>query len=390
MSASRLYNGLEKWLSQSYGMWQDQRHLEVLIHLVMGLLYSGSVNLTKWSTYLPNRGRQAQSQQRRISRWLKNPRIDADRLYGRLINSALAQWQQPVVYVSLDSSMLWNQYCLIRLIVVHRGRGLVLSWRVIEHASSSVTYSDYERLLHQAKDRLPRQCQVVLLADRGFVQTELMQALEQLGWGYRIRLKASNWCWRRGYGWSRLSSFHLSAGEVLLMHTVRLHKTQFFGPVHLAIARHPNGQFWAVVSNQKTTLKTLEEYGFRFCIEETFLDDKSNGFELERSALRDAKMLERLCLVLAVATLYLTAQGIEVVESGQRQRVDVHWFRGNSFLRIGWDWLRRALITPLKLIDRVYFSGNFSLDPVIISLRQLEALPDNLFQPNTFSYLDAD
>ena len=65
------------------------------------------------------------------------------------------------------------------------------------------------------------------------------------------------------------------------------------------------------------------------------MDDKSNGFELERSAIRNAQMLEKLCFVLAVATLYLTAQGLAVVEAGDRQRVDTHWLRGNSFLRIG-------------------------------------------------------
>ena len=107
-------------------------------------------------------------------------------------------------------------------------------------------------------------------------------------------------------------------------------------------------------------------------IEETFLDDKSNGFELERSRIRDAIMLERLCFVLAIATLYLTAQGVAVVESGQRRVVDVHWFRGNSFFRIGWDWLRRALICPLALAHTVRFLGQISVsDPILPSLKHL-------------------
>jgi hypothetical protein len=64
MSASdNLYDGLEQWLSQHY-KWRDQRHLQVLIYMVRALLYSGSVHLTKGSSYLPNRGQYAQSQQR--------------------------------------------------------------------------------------------------------------------------------------------------------------------------------------------------------------------------------------------------------------------------------------------------------------------------------------
>jgi len=34
----------------------------------------------------------------------------------------------------------------------------------------------------------------------------------------------------------------------------------------------------------------------------------------------------------------LTAQGVEVVDSGQRSLVDSHWFRGDRYFRLGWDW----------------------------------------------------
>ena len=181
-ASDELYASLETWLNQSYS-WRDRRHLQVLICMVRALLYSGSVNLTKWSTYLPNRGQYAQSQQRRLSRWLKNPNIVISELYSGLIKTALQDWQQPVMYLSLDSSMLWNEYCLIRLVVVHRGRGLTLAWRVLKHASSTVAYEDYKGLLVQAAKRVPPKTAVVVLADRGFVQSELMQAVDALGWG---------------------------------------------------------------------------------------------------------------------------------------------------------------------------------------------------------------
>ena len=61
-------------------------------------------------------------------------------------------------------------------------------------------------------------------------------------------------------------------------------------------------------------MKTFEEYGLRFAIEETFWDDTSNGSQLEASLSRSAAALERLCLVLAITTLYLVAQGTAVVQ----------------------------------------------------------------------------
>ena len=67
-----------------------------------------------------------------------------------------------------------------------------------------------------------------------------------------------------------------------------------FGPVHLAVAR-PLGsdEYWYVISDEAAELKTLEEYGLRFDIEENFLDDTSNGFQLESSLIRSAQVPPR-------------------------------------------------------------------------------------------------
>jgi hypothetical protein len=80
--------------------------------------------------------------------------------------------------------------------------------------------------------------------------------------------------------------------------------------LHIAFARlKGTREAWFIVSDEPTGNKTFEEYGLRFDIEDNFLDDKSNGFQLESSQIRDAPALTRLCLVLAVATLFLVSQG---------------------------------------------------------------------------------
>lgn len=65
---------------------------------------------------------------------------------------------------------------------------------------------------------------------------------------------------------------------------------------------------------------TLRDYGLRFAIEEGFLDAKSGGFQRESSRLRDAEALQRLCLVMAAATLALVCQGAAVVAGGRSTR----------------------------------------------------------------------
>ena len=46
-----------------------------------------------------------------------------------------AGWTKPL-YVALDTSMLWNTYCMVRLSVIYRGRAVPLVWCVLEHGSA--------------------------------------------------------------------------------------------------------------------------------------------------------------------------------------------------------------------------------------------------------------
>jgi hypothetical protein len=111
-----------------------------------------------------------------------------------------------------------------------------------------------------------------------------------------------------------VSAIPLAKGQARFWHHVYL-TAQRYGPVHLALAR-PRGstECWFVVSDELTDWTTFDEYGLRFDIEENFLDDKSNGFQLEASLLRSTGALSRLCFVLAATTLYLVSQGTAVVK----------------------------------------------------------------------------
>ena len=94
---------------------------------------------------------------------------------------------------------------------------------------------------------------------------------------------------------SASTSFLTLGGEAICLHNVQLHKGEFYGTVHVIIARNNvNGELWAIVSNEKTTLQTFAEYGLRFDIEENFLDDQSAGWNVQPSMIRDVCALSRL------------------------------------------------------------------------------------------------
>jgi hypothetical protein len=219
---------------------------------------------------------------------------------------------------------------------------------------------------------LPTEVKVILLADRGFGHTDLMRALSQpWHWHYRIRLKKDTWVWRCGHGWRQLQNFHFQRGEALCWHHVYLHKEARYGPVHLAFGRNSlNGECWAVVSDELTTRQTFADYGLRCDIEETFLDDQSNGWNVQKSGLRSVSARSRLWLILARSTLYVTALGTAVVVADRRRWVDTHWLRGNSYFRIGWEWGKAARNHGWRLMRRVCFRAYRDPDPVMASRQQ--------------------
>ena len=364
-----LYDTLVSVLSQ-HPKWLDRRHLQTLAWMMVGLIHSGWINLTAWAPYVVSRAQYAQSRVRRFRRWLNNDKIDVESLYSPLIQQALAEWGEQALYVALDTSMLWDTYCLIRLSVIYRGRAVPLVWCVLEHGSAQVSFDAYKELLEQAALLLPRGCKVVFLADRGFADTELMAHLHRLGWHWRIRIKSSFWLYRCGRPRCKVERLSVARGQAAFWHRVCITEKRY-GPVHLAVARHRDShEWWYVLSDEPTDGKTFEEYGLRFDIEENFLDDKSNGFQLESSLIRSAEALTRLCFVLAITTLYLVSQGTEVVRQGKRRLVDPHWFRGQSYLKIGWNWVKLALTRGYDLITGVHLSSACDPEPAMASKRQ--------------------
>ncbi len=370
-----LYRIIIEFMWQSGIRFHDLRCLFTFAWAVTGLLLSGQVNLGEWAVFGKS-SVQASSKERQFSRWLHNPKIIPSWVYRPMIGKVMAEWREKRVYLALDSSMLWNRFVLVRLALVYRGRALPISWTVLASTSAMVKLQDYRSLLQEAAALLPQGCQVVLLADRGFADRMLMSVLREMGWHWRIRVKSSVWVDYADGRHGKVGRLIPAKGQALFLHKVWLTK-QRFGPLSLALAHaHTQDGYeqWAILSDEPTDLHTFDEYGLRFHIEENFLDDKSGGFQLESSEIREAAALERLALILAVATLYLVSCGVAAVSTGVRRLIDAHWQRGLSSFHIGWRWIRYALSHGNPLLRCLWIDPEPDPYPVIASRLQAARL----------------
>lgn len=376
-----LYRTILRIIASSQVRFHDLRCMFTFVWAVVGVLMEQSVHLSKWGTQRPGNAKAA-SKQRQFARWLKNNRIVPGEIYEHLAQTAFRDWSGNQVYLALDASSLWDEFVIVRLAVVYRGRSLPLSWVVLKQKSTMVAFENYKLILKEAASRLPKNCRVILLADRGFGDNNLFCAARDLGWGFRIRLKKSMLVYRVDKPLTNIGRLMPAQGGALFLHKVWV-TGRLFGPVHLALAhaKTKNGyEEWAILSDDPTDLSTFDEYGLRFDLEENFLDDKSAGFQLESGEIRDADALARLALVLATATLYLVSTGTAVVALGLRILVDTHWQRGLSYFQIGWRWIRYAFANSAKLLPFLWFEPGPDLFHARASNRQASAPIVTLFE----------
>ena len=168
----------------------DRRNFITFVWMVIASILSQSVALGSWDTHLPFNVNAA-STIRRFSRWLHNNKIDTERIYDSIICAALRNWVGDRIILALDTTMLRDKACAIRISMIYLGRAVPIAWRVLEHNSSSVKFAAYKEVLRRARSCLPEGVKVIFLADRGFVSKKLMCQLNEWGWIWRIRIKGN-------------------------------------------------------------------------------------------------------------------------------------------------------------------------------------------------------
>ena len=94
---------------------------------------------------------------------------------------------------------MWNRYCMIHLSIICGGRTIPFLWKVMKYKSSTMTFREYKLMLRLSPQLLSKYPDVMLLADRGFANHQLMNWLK-ISQCHVLTL------WRK-YSWSEKASY---------------------------------------------------------------------------------------------------------------------------------------------------------------------------------------
>jgi Transposase DDE domain len=343
---------LYRQLSEQLRQWitpKDRRHLTGFSEVLGAILMSESACMSRWLPYLSHRDCEGRSHLERVRYFLSNPNITEERFYVPLLKHLLQNWVDGDMSLVLDTSMQWDEFCLIQITLAWGGRSIPIAHTVLRHGSATVGFEQYRPVLELAKARLPEGVTVTVLADRGFEHGELIRWLRQAGWYWAIRAKSDLLITTiPGQPPVPVSALLPPISEKHLYPEVTI-----LGDIqcHLATAYWPQAkETWAVIGELPTSSDFFQEYGKRFGgIEPHFKDYKSSAFDITDSRLRDEKALTCLFMMLSTATLLSISLGFWLCQNQQRTKVDAHTHRGLSFLQLGLRQIQRLRHLQLPL-----------------------------------------
>lgn len=286
---------------------QRKTQRENLSLMVATMLEIRSANTNDLAAALPRSAERFDMRYQWLSRVLGNPHIHIQEVmmgYSKELLERLQEQGQTII-ITLDQSTLGDTYEMLMVSVRVGERALPLLWSA-HKTKGSIGFEHQEPLLRAIAQMLPKGVKIVFMADRFYGTSGLVSLCQELGWGYRIRLKGNLIFHHEG---TEITSQDAYEVGLKALENARFHNTSV--TTHIGII-HDDGhkEPWFIAMDcPPNEYKTLD-YGLRWSIEAMFSDFKSRGFGIEDTQMRYKDRLERLILVMTLALYWATSTGM--------------------------------------------------------------------------------
>lgn len=339
--------------------------------LTCGVVVGKATTLSTMSAGMPGSATNP-SKLRRAQRLLANDRLDVSAVQRCLITRLLAG-QSGRVDLLLDATPTGVTPCFsgietLCLSAAWHGRTLPLLWRSRQAGSGAHpswgTITD--GFFAQVAPLLSQATQVVLMADRGLTGRPLLDRILAQGWHYILRCERTalirkpdgSTCTlaelvpKPGAPSRYLTGVQIFAPRSKLGQTQR-HTAGRGTWYHVwrraittnvvAVWRMGDDDPWLLLTDLPATPARCTDYRRRIWEEEGFRDWKSSGWNWQRSRVRLPDRVDRLILLLALATVWMAVLAQRVIRRGQRHLLEARSRRCYSYFQLGLRYIERLL-----------------------------------------------
>lgn len=296
-------------------------HLKLIPPIIIGMINSESVvtsdivkNLRDdFSLVLPS------SSTRRLERFFNNPFFDIYSLFESIIRDVISSYKlkNKKVYISFDHMYCRNSFTVFLISLRIGKQGIPLWFRCFKGKQDPDAFkvSLFTQGIQFVYDIFSsKNCKLIFLADRWFPICQLMHFIDSIGAVYYIRAKSNTIISIDNYPDSdmihSISDIPISNFKSSLFDSVFITSNRFHTKLAISPALSHSDPF--IILTNGNTKDALKNYGYRFgSIETIFKNQKSNGFYLESSKVRNIHAFETLFGLMCIALLWLTIIGVD-------------------------------------------------------------------------------
>lgn len=347
----RRYLAMKRALRQLYPTEPQgnlARHLHTLAAMASGIVGSKSTNLPAIAGKVPD-GTKKESRVKKFHRWVKNDHIDAQIYFLPYVDALLSSLAQVgSLLLAIDGSEVGRNCLTLMISVIYKKRALPIAWIVVQGTKGHFPEETHIQLVERVSHFIPAGADVIFVGDGEFDGIELQATVDGYGWTYVCRTAKNTQLGADGEHFS-FAEIGVQPGECLSLPDVTF-TLQDYGPV-MAIAWWEIGYQNPIylITNMALQGEACYWYSKRYRIETFFSDQKSRGFNLDRSHISDPARLARLMIAACLAYIWIVYLGVIAKRDGwveiihRADRCDL------SLFRLGLDLLEHFLDQSLPI-----------------------------------------
>ena len=367
--SQQLYSKNRKSLNELYKENKTQmarHHINVLAQMLTGVMLGRHVQLWMIALLLPFKT-QLTSQVRKFERFLADERVDVKQYFLPFVKAMHQSLGNEVAYIILDCTKAGKKCRVLLAGLVYHGTVLPVCWKTYAGSKGHMTGEKHKKLLQELPDCFACYHRIVVLGDAEFGNKEVISWLQDKKWDFVFRAQKSRKAQKDGSEeWLRIGDIHEAEGVrkgqvkhwegISYTETHQLEGLTLTGqweegytePIYL-ISSLPAGQAPHLV------------YEMRYTIETLFGNNKSRGFQLAKTHLTNPKKIDRLFLVLAIATCQVLGLGTHLVLTEGTDWIDRSERRDLSLFQLGFRYFMRLIALNRLDLFEMYFRWDFSL-----------------------------
>ena len=348
----RVYRRIESKLKQLFPKRltaNQARHMNTLSAMITGIVQGKSCSFEAMARKIPTTN-QVASVEKKFVRFVQNDNITYDLFFLPFITIILQQMSQlGALVLAMDGSVTGRKCMTLMVSVIHNNRAIPIAWITVKGSKGHLSEDVHLNLLNKVKPLIPDETDVVFLGDGEFDGNRLQAAINsEENWEYVCRTAKNRLVDDNGDSYS-LRDFMLVSGMRIDLPNVSV-TADNYGPV-LAII------WWDkkykepiyLVTNMKCPEEACRWYTHRFIIETFFSDQKSRGFNLQKSHLSSPKRIERLLIASCMAYIWVIYLGLLAIKNKMLPEIHRRGRCDLSLFQLGLRYLERVLNQNLEI-----------------------------------------